>query len=71
MDWIAILCCTFEADEIECDSDKIDEYSIVALPGWDTGFSYNSFKRYKFETFTSRQRNISLKSIITEPKRTH
>ena len=63
--------CTFEPDEIECDSDReIDEYSIVAVPGWDTGFSYNSFKRYKFETFTSDKRNISLKSIITEPKRT-
>ena len=34
------------------------------------GFSYNSFKRYKFETFTTKKECISLKSVITEPKRT-
>lgn len=63
--------CSFEPDEIICDSDRdIDEYSIVAVPGWDTGFSYNSFKRYKFETFTSDKKNLSLKSIISEPKKT-
>ena len=34
------------------------------------GFTYNSFKRYKFETFTTKKECISLKSVITEPRRT-
>ena len=62
---------TFEPDKIECDEERaIDEYSILSVPGYDMGFSYNSFKRYKFETFTTKKECISLKSVITEPKRT-
>jgi hypothetical protein len=42
----------------------IDEYSIVAIPGYDTGFSYDSFKRYKFETWNYRKQLFSLSSDI-------
>lgn len=49
---------------------SIDEYSILSIPGYDTGFSFNSFKRYKFETWTTKKDLISLKSFISEPKRT-
>jgi len=56
---------------IELNEDlDIDEYSILAIPGYDTGFSYNSFKRYKFETWTTKKELIALKSSISEPKRT-
>ena len=49
---------------------QIDEYSILTVPGYDMGFSYNSFRRFKFETFTTKKECISLKSVITEPRRT-
>ena len=49
---------------------EIDEYSIVAVPGYDTGFTFNSFKRYKFETFTTSKECISLKSTIQTERRT-
>jgi hypothetical protein len=60
-----------EPDTINCRSEyDMDEYSIVALPGYDTGFSFNAFGRYKFETWTSKKEVISLKSNIQKPKRT-
>lgn len=62
---------TCEPYAIECDSAlEMDEYSIAAVPGYDTGFSFNSFKRYKFEAWTSNKEVISLKSTISDPKRT-
>jgi len=68
-DFTMLLSC--KPDEIKCDSDRdIDEYSIVAIPGFDTGFSFNSFKRFKFETFDRKKEVISLKSNIQSPKNT-
>ena len=40
------------------------------IPGMDTGFTFNSYKRYKFETWTADKRCISLKSNISSPKQT-
>ena len=34
------------------------------------GFTFNSFKRFKFETFTSKKECISLKSTIGTERRT-
>ena len=60
-----------EPYEIDCRGDlEIDEYSIVAVPGYDTGFTFNSFRRYKFETFTTNKECISLKSTIQAERRT-
>lgn len=65
---VMILC---NPDDIECVEDReIDEYSIFNIPGYDTGFSYNSFKRYKFETWNKRYNNISLNSLIEDNKQT-
>ena len=63
---------------IECEPFKIkpsenlevDEYSILAVPGFDTGFTFNSFKRFKFETFNTKKECISLKSVIGTERRT-
>jgi len=49
---------------------EVDEYSILSVPGYDTGFTFNSFKRFKFETFTSKKECISLKSTIGTEIRT-
>ena len=57
---------------IECEPQHIDlrkeldmdEYSILSIPGYDTGFTFNSFKRFKFETFTTTKECLSLKSTI-------
>ena len=49
---------------------EVDEYSILSVPGFDTGFTFNSFKRFKFETFTSKKECISLKSTIGTERRT-
>jgi hypothetical protein len=62
---------SFEPYPIDCrDEIEIDEYSILSIPGYDTGFTFNSFKRYKFETFTTGKKCISLKSTIQEERRT-
>lgn len=63
--------CSFIPDEIECNEGfPFDEYSIVSVPGLDTGFSYNSYKRYKFETWNLKKECYSLKSNIIPPKQT-
>lgn len=63
--------CSFNPYEIECNPGfESDEYNVFCIPGFDTGFSYNSYKRYKFETWTTQKECISLKSNITPPKQT-
>ena len=63
--------CSFNPDEIECNEGfASDEYNIVCIPGMDTGFSFNSYKRYKFETWTTNKECISLKSNISPAKQT-
>lgn len=62
---------SFEPDEIECDSNyEFDEYAIFSIPGYDTTITYNSFKRYKFETWSKSKKIFSLKSKITPKLRT-
>ena len=65
------LFCSFNPDEIECNEGfMFDEYNILSIPGMDTGFTFNSYKRYKFETWMADKECISLKSNITTPKQT-
>jgi hypothetical protein len=47
----------------------LDEYAILSIPGYDTGFSYDSFRRYKFETWNYRKTLYSLKSDIDSARR--
>jgi len=62
---------SFKPDEIECNEGfDADEYNVFCIPGFDTSFSYNSYKRYKFETWTTEKECLSLKSNITPPKQT-
>lgn len=62
---------SFCPEEIVCDpAREFDEYSIVSVPGFDTSISYNSFKRYKFETWDAARKNYSLKSDILPSKQT-
>lgn len=63
---------SLEPDQLECNPElEVDEQSILAVPGYDTGFSYNTFQRYKFETWTGNKEKevISLKSNIKPPGR--
>ena len=63
--------CSLNPSEIECNAGyDFDEYNIFCIPGLDTGFSYNSYKRYKFETWNTQNECISLKSNISPPKQT-
>ncbi len=62
---------SFNPDEIECNEGyDFDEYNIFCIPGMDTGFSFNSYKRYKFEVWTTDKQCLSLKSNITPAKQT-
>lgn len=57
---------SIEPEQVNCRATElVDEYSILAIPGYDTGFSYNSFERYKFETWTTKNEVISLSTDIT------
>ena len=63
---------SLQPDQLECNPElEVDEQSILAVPGYDTGFSYNTFQRYKFETWVGSKEKevISLKSNITPPGR--
>lgn len=62
---------SFEPYQLKCKSRlDVDDFSIVAIPGYDTGFSYDSFRRYKFETWNTRKEVITLKTNIMETKKT-
>ena len=62
---------SFEPDEIKCDENyEFDEYVVFSIPGYDTTITYNSFKRYKFETWTKGKNLFSLKSTISPKLRT-
>lgn len=62
---------SFEPDEIECDDTaEFDEYVVFAIPGYDTTITYNSFKRYKFETWSKTKKLYGLKSNISPKLRT-
>ena len=55
---------SFKSDDIICNPNKEwDDYTLFSIPGYDTNISYNSFKRYKVETWDS---NKSVHSINTE-----
>lgn len=62
---------SLEPDELDCRKEyEVDEHSVLAIPGYDTGFSYNTFQRYKFETWDKDNKQIySLKSNIQPPSR--
>lgn len=56
---------SLEPEEIIFDSyNEVDEYSIVAFPGYDMGFSFDSFNRYKFETWNYRKKLYTLTTDI-------
>lgn len=58
-----------EPKYLNCDPATLsDEYSIITLPGYDTTLSYNSFKRYKYETWTTGKDLLSLNSNIISEK---
>jgi hypothetical protein len=62
---------SFEAAELELNSDsEVDEYSMFSIPGYDTSITYNSFKRYKFETWNRRKKVLTLNSDISDVKQT-
>jgi hypothetical protein len=62
---------SFEPDEIQCDSQyDFDEYVVFSVPGYDTVITYDSFKRYKFETWSKNKKLYTLKSSITPKLRT-
>ena len=63
--------CTFKPDDIVVDYNKThDEYCVFSIPGWDTTISYNSFNRYKFETWDTAKDCYSITSKHSPPKLT-
>jgi hypothetical protein len=63
--------CTFKPDEIIPDYDKdFDEYCVFSIPGWDTTLGYNSFNRYKFETWDIGEECHQITSDYDYPKLT-
>jgi len=83
-DWSHIVCdniidiqndftihCTFKPDEIIPDYEKdFDEYCVFSIPGWDTTLGYNSFNRYKFETWDIGEECHQITSDYNYPKLT-
>jgi len=46
---------------VKCSEFEVtDEYSIFSIPGYDTTLTYNSFKRYRFETWNCNAECISI-----------
>lgn len=57
---------------IKCDNKEVtDEYSIFSIPGYDMTLTYNSFKRYRFETWTSNTECLSIHSEHLPPFHTN
>ena len=62
---------TFKPDDIIPDYDKdFDEYCVFSIPGWDTTLGYNSFNRYKFETWDIGEECHQITSDYDYPKLT-
>ena len=60
-----------EPETIENDpNEQMDEYSIFTIPGYDMGFTYDSFRRYKFQTWNYRKELYQLTSDISEARKT-
>jgi len=63
--------CTFKPDDIIVDYRYAhDEYCVFSIPGWDTTIGYNSFNRYKFETWDTAKECYSITSKHSPPKLT-
>ena len=62
---------TFKPDDIIPDYNKsCDEMCVFSIPGWDTTISYNSFNRYKFETWDIGKECHQITSGYDYPKLT-
>jgi len=56
----------FKSDDIICNPNKEwDDYTIFSIPGYDTNISFNSFKRYKVETWDTNNNPYSINSEIS------
>ena len=56
----------FKSDDIVCNPNKEwDDYTIFSIPGYDTNISFNSFKRYKVETWDTNNNVYSVNSEIS------
>ena len=62
---------TFKPDEIVPSYDRdFDEMCVFSIPGWDTTICYNSFNRYKFETWDIGKKCHQITSEYSYPKLT-
>jgi hypothetical protein len=56
---------SFCPEDIFCDFTKdVDYYTTFSIPGYDTSISFNSFSRYNFLTFDSKENAIHIDSKI-------
>jgi len=56
---------SFYPDEFSCDYKKsIDEFNVFTIPGYDFSIQYNSFSRYNFCTFDSKNNVLFVNSNI-------
>jgi len=63
---------SFKPEDIIPEYDKdFDEYCVFSIPGWDTTIAYNSFNRYKFEYWDSKENCHQITSKYSYPQYTN
>ena len=63
---------SFRPEDIIPEYNKdFDEYCVFSIPGWDTTIAYNSFNRYKFEYWDSKENCHQITSNYSYPQYTN
>jgi len=63
---------SFYPESFICDNNKpIDEFNVFTIPGYDFAIQYNSFSRYNFCTFDSRNNVLFVNSKIKTDYKTN
>ena len=63
---------SFRPEDIIPEYNKdFDEYCVFSIPGWDTTIAYNSFNRYKFEYWDSKENCHQITSKYSYPQYTN
>ncbi len=62
---LTIFASFFPEDLIYDPTKELDVYTVFSIPGYDTAISYNSFKRYNFVTFNSKDEASYINTEIT------
>ena len=56
---------SFYPDDIVCDPEEYDDtYTVISIPQFKLSISYNSYQRYNFVTYNTKEEVISVNSTI-------